>query len=80
MHDNQLFFKTIKCILNALRKTLSFLVYYALEFLYPLLVIMGSLLCIMKLEPWPAKFIGMAIWLALLYGLYNIIDKFFGKN
>lgn len=80
MHNNQPFFKTAKIVLNAFKKILAFLVYYALEFLYPLLVIIGSLLCIMKLEPWPAKFIGMALWLVFLYGLYNIIDRFFGKN
>ncbi|MGA5656154.1 hypothetical protein [Rahnella contaminans] len=80
MHNNQPFFKAAKFLLNTFKKILAFLVYYALEFLYPLLVIVGSLLCMMKLEPWPVKFIGMALWLAFLYGLYNIIDRFFGKN
>lgn len=49
MHNNQPFFKAAKFLLNAFKKILAFLVYYALEFLYPLLVIVGSLLCMMKL-------------------------------
>jgi len=39
------------------------------------LFVVGSILCIMFFEPWPLKFVSMAIWLLFLYFICLLIDK-----
>lgn len=40
------------------------------------LLIVGSIACIALLEPWPAKIIGMFLWVVLILWLPSVFDKF----
>lgn len=74
------FFKIFKMVLAALGKVIAFIIYYIFEFAFAPLIIFGSMLCIMYIEPWPMKFVGIITWLVFLYVLYKVIDKFTGSG
>lgn len=80
MPKDGVFFKIFKMVLAALGKVIAFIIYYTFEFAFAPLIIFGSMLCIMYIEPWPMKFVGIITWLVFLYVLYKVIDKFTGSG
>ena len=80
MPKGGVFFKVIKMILTAIEKIVAFIIYYLFEFAFAPLMIFGPILCIMYIEPWPMKFVGIGAWLIFLYILYKVIDKITGSG
>ena len=80
MPKDGVFFKIFKMVLAALGKVIALIIYYIFEFAFAPLIIFGSMLCIMYIEPWPMKFVGIITWLVFLYVLYKVIDKFTGSG
>lgn len=35
----------------------------------------GILLCIMLFDPWPMKFVAMAIWVAIVYAISKMVRR-----
>ena len=80
MPKDGVFFKIFKMVLAALGKVIALIIYYIFEFAFAPLIIFGSMLCIMYIEPWPMKFVGIITWLVFLYVLYKVIDKITGSG
>jgi len=80
MPKDGVFFKVIKMIFTAIEKIVAFIIYYLFEFAFAPLIIFGTILCIMYIEPWPMKFAGIGTWLIFLYVLYKVIDKITGRD
>ncbi len=80
MPKDGVFFKIFKMVLAALGKVIALIIYYIFEFAFAPLIIFGSMLCIMYIEPWPMKFVGIVTWLVFLYVLYKVIDKITGSG
>ena len=80
MPKDGVFFKVIKMILTAIEKIVAFIIYYLFELAFAPLMIFGPILCIIYIEPWPMKFVGIGAWLIFLYILYKVIDKITGRD
>ncbi len=80
MPKDGVFFKVIKMVLTAIEKVVAFIIYYLFEFAFAPLIIFGTILCIMYIEPWPMKFVGIGACLIFLYFLYKVIDKITGRD
>lgn len=80
MPKDGVFFKVIKMILTATEKIVAFIIYYLFELAFAPLMIFGPILCIIYIEPWPMKFVGIGAWLIFLYILYKVIDKITGRD
>lgn len=80
MPKNGVFFKLFRMVLTAIEKVVAFIIYYLFEFAFAPLIIFGTILCIMYIEPWPMKFVGIGACLIFLYFLYKVIDKITGRD
>lgn len=79
MRDNNLFKAFILSLLRTTQKIITFALTHAYEAIIGPLVVIGSILCIMLFEPWPLKFVAMAIWAVILYLLSKAIDRINGR-
>jgi len=69
------FFDILKSLFILIKNIMAFVIYHIFEVLIGPLVVIGAILCIMVFEPWPLKFLYMAIWLFFLFFMSKFIDK-----
>lgn len=80
MQHNNIFIRFISSLLNIASKIITFTIHHAFEALIGPLIVIGSILCIMFIEPWPVKFVSIGVWLVFLYFLSRAIDKITGRD
>ncbi|WP_112197486.1 hypothetical protein [Rahnella sp. NRRL B-41462] len=80
MQHNNIFIRFIRSLLNIASKIITFTIHHAFEALIGPLIVIGSILCIMFIEPWPVKFVSIGVWLVFLYFLSKVIDKITGRD
>lgn len=80
MQHNNIFIRFISSLLNIASKIITFTIHHAFEALIGPLIVIGSILCIMFIEPWPVKFVSIGVWLVFLYFLSKVIDKITGRD
>ena len=80
MPKDGVFFELFKMVPSAIKKAVACIIYYLFDLAFAPLIIFGPILCIMFIEPWPMKFIGIGAWLIFLYVLYKVIDKITGRG
>ncbi|MFD3227824.1 hypothetical protein [Rahnella aceris] len=80
MQHNNIFIRFISSLLNIASKIITFTIHHAFEALIGPLIVIGSILCIMFIEPWPMKFVSIGVWLVFLYFLSKAIDKITGRD
>lgn len=80
MQHNNIFIRFISSLLNIASKIITFTIHHAFEALIGPLIVIGSILCIMFIEPWPMKFVSIGVWLVFLYFLSKVIDKITGRD
>ncbi|WP_449632675.1 hypothetical protein [Rahnella aceris] len=80
MQHNNIFIRFISSLLNIASKIITFTIHHAFEALIGPLIVIGSILCIMFIEPWPVKFVSIGVWLVFLYFLSKAIDKITGRD
>ena len=80
MPHNNPFIQFIRSLLYIAYKIITFTISHSLEALIGPLIVIGSILCIMFIEPWPMKFVSIGVWLVFLYFLSKAIDKITGRD
>jgi len=80
MLHNNLFIGYIRSLLRIVSKIFTFTIHHAFEALIGPLIVIGPILCIMLVEPWPMKFVSIGVWLVFLYFLSKAIDKLIGRD
>lgn len=80
MLHNNFFIGYIRSLLRIVSKIFTFTIHHAFEALIGPLIVIGPILCIMLVEPWPMKFVSIGVWLVFLYFLSKAIDKLIGRD
>ena len=80
MLHNNLFIGYIRSLLRIVSKIFTFTIHHAFEALIGPLIVIGPILCIMLVEPWPMKFVSIGVWLVFLYFLSKVTDKITGRD